>query len=201
MFTERRTKRSDNTKRPLTEGVGVNDAEYAISATIDGVEVNCPYYKTWRNMLKRCYNSKYKEKYPTYKGCKVCDEWLIFSNFKKWMEKQDWKGKQLDKDIMNKGNKVYSDANCIFVTEAINNLILNNNSSRGKYKTGVSYIRSSGKYRAKCNIKGKSEHIGCFDAEEDAYIAYKKRKNEFILEVASTCQEPLRTALSKHLIE
>lgn len=43
-------------------------------------------YKTWKSMLQRCYDIKLKEKYPNYIRAKVCDDWLNYSNFKKWYE-------------------------------------------------------------------------------------------------------------------
>ena len=30
---------------------------------------NTDEYKIWYNMLERCYDIKYQEKYPAYKGC------------------------------------------------------------------------------------------------------------------------------------
>lgn len=45
------------------------------------------YYETWKGMLRRCYSELYHKKEPTYKECSVCDEWLLFSNFKNGMMK------------------------------------------------------------------------------------------------------------------
>ena len=94
--------------RKLVCGVGINDADYAVVewetiGYVNGKQNQkrvweCPYYKVWGSMLKRCYSDKYQERYQTYKGCTVSEEWLTFSNFKNWMEKQDWEGKHLDKE-------------------------------------------------------------------------------------------------------
>ena len=78
-------------------GVGINDADYTIKPTIENNRSKCMYYEKWIKMLQRCYSKSYQEKHPSYKGCSVCEEWLTFSNFKAWMETQDWKGKSLDK--------------------------------------------------------------------------------------------------------
>lgn len=94
------SKRSLSLRRKIL-GVAINDAEYVVTAKVDGVKISCPYYKVWANMLQRCYNKKEQERYPNYAGCTVCDEWLTFSTFKSWMERQDWRGKHLDKDISN----------------------------------------------------------------------------------------------------
>ena len=97
-------------------GVGINDADYMVSQIVNGKQVACPIYRSWANMLERCYFRKFQDKNPTYADCKVCDGWLTFSNFRAWMLTQDWQGKELDKDIKIKGNKVYSPSSCSFVT-------------------------------------------------------------------------------------
>ena len=78
-------------KSKLVSGVGINDADYEVQkyTVVSGKRKRiwiCPYYITWTHMLQRCYSEKSQLKHPTYKGCTVCDEWLIFSNFKTWME-------------------------------------------------------------------------------------------------------------------
>jgi hypothetical protein len=102
-------------------GVGINDADYKIYHQIkcgDGTRKTlwvCPYYSTWCSMLERCYGRRSKDKRPTYAGVTICDEWLTFSNFKAWMEQQDWEGKYLDKDYMSviTGKKIYSPENTL----------------------------------------------------------------------------------------
>lgn len=55
---------------------------------------------------------------------------------------KDWQGNQLDKDILNPGNKEYSPDNCIFVTQDINLLLNSRAKCRGKYPQGVSRYRT-----------------------------------------------------------
>ena len=86
-------------------GVGINDAQYKIKPKVGGKRIECPYYRRWLNMLERCYDARLKERCPTYVGCYVSDEWLLFSNFRAWMCKQDWVGLYLDKDILVSYNK------------------------------------------------------------------------------------------------
>ena len=107
----------------LVWGVGVNDLGYRTQVKEDvtkngGKRIReivflCKYYTAWIGMLKRCYSKKYLESYPTYFGTSVCSEWLSATAFKKWMEKQDWHGKCLDKDIIVPGNKLYSPAHVL----------------------------------------------------------------------------------------
>ena len=90
----------------LVFGVGLNDANYTVNPVVSGKSYLCSIYSRWQGMLERCYSKKYQVLSKTYSECTVCEEWLTFSNFKTWMEQQDWKGKQLDKDIIKKGNKI-----------------------------------------------------------------------------------------------
>lgn len=163
-------------KNKLICGVGINDADYVVIPTINGKRKRCPYYSVWTDMLYRCYSEGAQEKYPTYKGCSVCDEWLIFSVFKSWMEAQDWKGRQLDKDILVEGNKIYSPESCVFV-DADTNLLLNlNGKNRGEYPLGVDF--KQGKFRAVCkDYIGKSKHLGYFSDKLEARHSYLKFKS------------------------
>lgn len=127
-------------KNKLVYGVGVNDADYVVQKferigyEAGKIKLNlvwvCPYYSIWMAMLKRCYSAKYQESRPTYTGCTVATEWLTFSNFKSWMEKQDWQNKHLDKDLLFEGNKVYNSDTCMFVTQLVNSFINNGGAIR-----------------------------------------------------------------------
>jgi len=90
-------------KDRLVCGVGINDADYPTRRykTVNGKSKlvwTCPFWRKWKDMISRCYSERELEKYPTYKGCSVCEDWLYFSRFKAWMEKQAWEGLVLDKD-------------------------------------------------------------------------------------------------------
>ena len=86
--------------------------------------IHTPEYTRWYNMLIRCYNKEYQEKFPTYKGCTVCDHWHNFQNFAEWFYDnypRDGDIYHLDKDIRTDGNKEYSPLSCLFVTPDDNN--------------------------------------------------------------------------------
>jgi hypothetical protein len=188
-------------KTKLIYGVGINDADYAVSPTINGSTVRCPFYAAWTNMLTRCYSKVEHARNPNYIGCSVASGWLNFSSFTNWMKNQDWQGKQLDKDILIQYNKVYSPSTCIFVTGEINSLLNEQSRKRGLYPRGVGFIIKRNKYRADCNAYGKVKHVGHYDTPEEAHEAYKKFKYKYIAEIASQQSEPLRTALLNYKIE
>ena len=189
--------------RKLVCGVGVNDAKYRVRITEftnSGLNTRkarllweCPFYSRWAAMLRRCYNKSYQEKYPTYTDCKVCDDWLIFSNFRRWMEKQNWQEKELDKDLLVKGNRIYSPEKCIFIDSAVNSFILDRSASRGSLPIGVSYNNDMKKYQSSCGncITKKREHLGYFDSEHDAHAAWLKRKTEIAHELAGKVNDEI----------
>jgi len=183
------------TQRKLVLGHGINDADYVTNIKIDGKRRECPFYQRWKNMLMRCYDPKFHVSKPTYKGCTVCNEWLTFSNFKRWMIKQDWKGKQLDKDLLIKGNKIYGPDKCVFVSSRVNSLLSDSAAIRGKYPIGVFKHSVNNSFIAKCKVNGKNIHIGSFSSPDVAFDAYKKFKSDRIREIASTLEEPVRSAL------
>lgn len=183
--------------KKLVHGVAVNDADYVAQkfetiGYVDGKRKQklvwvCRYYQTWKDMIQRCYSAKRQERYPAYIGCTVSEEWLTFSNFKAWMEKQDWEGKQIDKDLLFEGNKVYSSETCVFVTGLVNSFTLDNGASRGKWLIGVVWHKPTGKFLSSCKnpFTKKLEHLGLFTSEQQAHQAWLKRKLELAHELAS----------------
>lgn len=147
-------------------------------------------YTVWYSMIRRCYSYIYQKNKPTYEGCTVCDEWLYFSNFKKWFDENYIEGFQLDKDIIIRGNKVYSPQTCCFVPKEIN-IIFQNKSKRiydlpiGVYKTRYN------KYRASLHINGKTVIIGNFNSPKEAFEAYKKEKEKYIKELANKWKDKI----------
>jgi len=186
----------------LIYGVGVNDLGYRTQVyeyvTENGGKriqkhvFRCKYYAVWKSMIERCYSKKYLERYPTYIGTRVCSEWLSATAFKKWMDKQDWQGKCLDKDIIVPGSKLCSPDTCAFVLQATNKFVIASDASRGGYPIGVSLYKPTGKYIAHCNnpFTGKVEHLGYFSTPEEAHESWRKRKHELAQLVAATESDP-----------
>ena len=188
------------TKKPLICGIGINDADYQTHKTINRRLEICPFYAKWSGMINRCYNSNSLKKRSPYSKCSVSKDWLTFSNFKAWMEKQDWRGLDLDKDILVQGNKVYSAETCLFVPQHINSLFCTAKAARGNYPIGVSPTGLK-KFKASCSHDGKVIHLGTFDAEAEAHRAYLKFKYNLIEKEALNQTEPLRSAMLDYIID
>lgn len=198
--------------RRLVYGVGINDADYVIYKCEDfgrdstgkrhrKVLWVCPFYIKWRGMLTRCYCPKTHARQPTYQGATVCDEWLTFSNFKNWMETQDWEGKQLDKDILIPGNKQYGPMACVFVSAQVNNFLKDLKAS-GDHPLGVTWDVSSGLYKAFCGVvlTGKSKTLGKFKDPQKAHEAWYnfKLKQAYILADLQTDERVSRIIIERY---
>ena len=151
-------------------------------------------YETWHRMLQRCYSEKYQEKQPTYKGCTVCEEWLCFQNFAKWFYENyyDVEGQRmnLDKDILIKGNKIYSPKTCIFLPQRINNLFTKRQNDRGNMPIGVRHYGN--KYQARCNDgTDKIITLNSCNTLEEAFQDYKNYKEELIKQVADEYKDKI----------
>jgi hypothetical protein len=147
------------------------------------------YYKAWNNMFERCYNNSLNRN-PTYKDVTVCNEWHNFQNFAKWYE-ENWKpwmeGWHLDKDILLKGNKIYSPETCCFVPNEINRLFTRvDNYKKGVYKSGINFV-------ALISLKEGDKYMGTFKTVEEAIEVYKKAKEVYIKEIANEWKDKIDT--------
>ena len=142
-------------------------------------------YLTWCGMLKRCYCHKNLKLQPTYQGCSVDKRWHNFQNFAEWccgQKMSDQKGWQLDKDLLVKGNKIYSPEVCCFLPAKINSMISIERVSNGGLPIGVSRTNSkTSPYRAKAGADG---YAGAYSTPEAAFNAYKIAKQASVRRAA-----------------
>ncbi len=136
----------------------------------------CPFYAKWCSLLDRVYVYANTKRGAAYRGCVVCDGWLFFSEFKKWMGEQDWEGKELDKDILGCG-KVYSPETCIFILPLTNKFLIDKTPHLGKHLQGVYFSKRDGKFKGQySNPFSKKRVVKAFDNEESAHIFYLEGK-------------------------
>lgn len=188
-------KEIQNPFHPNMNGVGyVGIGTYRM--TEDGKHTK--YYQCWSDMFTRGYSNKYKERHPSYKDVTVCEEWYNFQNFAKWFEQNYIEGFELDKDILVKGNKVYSPETCCFLPHEVNSLIIKCDRKRGTYPLGVSRVRD--KFLANFTKNMKRTNIGTFDTVGEAFQAYKTEKEKYIKEVADKWKDKIDPRVYQALI-
>jgi hypothetical protein len=126
----------------------------------------------WKGMMNRGYSQVIKEKQPAYKNVIVCEVWHNFQNFAEWYN-ENWKlhmqGWAIDKDIVVRGNQIYSSERCEFVPQEINNLFLKSNKTRGEYPVGVH--EQKGRYYAILSKNNKKVRVGGYATPEEAFRA------------------------------
>lgn len=176
---------------PTISGVGVIGNKYEIT---DEFKKLSREYCMWVNMLRRCYDSKDRNINQTYINCSVSENFKSFEYFYEWCQDQigfendDW---HLDKDFLFKGNKVYSETNCVFIPRAINNLLTTRVRFRGDFPLGVHFSTGKGKFIAQTNEDGVRIHLGCFENPEDAFNMYKQHKEVYLKVVANRWKDKI----------
>ena len=166
-------------------GVGVVGTKYPSEVN----RVKTKEYVLWTHMLRRCYSDSYKKKQPTYKDCAVSENFNYYEYFYDWCQNQIGFGNNgwhLDKDLLVKGNKVYSEDSCVFIPREINLLLIKREASRGEHLIGVHWCNTKKAFVAQVNKnKGSPEWLGSFNTELEAFNAYKEAKESFIKEQAN----------------
>lgn len=156
-------------------------------------------YSVWVNIMTRCYNDKYKETRPTYKDVTMCKEWHNYSNFKKWYDENyyeiEGERTEVDKDILVKGNKIYSPDTCVFIPQTLNSLFTKRNSKRGNLPIGVTKRKDLSKYTATYSINGKNKTFFGFNTPEEAFLKYKECKENHIKQIADAYKDRIPSKL------
>ena len=168
------------------EGIGIFDGVCERATNI---------YECWRNMIHRCYNEKYLKKNPTYIDCVVCDEWKLYSNFKKWFLENYIKDYQLDKDLLGDG-KIYSPNTCCFVSKEINTFLTNKQRNNTSGHPGVCFDKFTNSWIVHTTISRKSIHLGRSTDFYQAIDLYKRGRNKHVLNIISKYSH-----LNKNILE
>ena len=129
----------------------------------------------------RAYSEKYHAKHPTYADVTVCEEWRRFMAFRNWMNRQDYAGKTLDKDLIQLGNTLYAPELCAFVSHETNTVVHENEKKRGEWPIGVDYVKRRGAFRARIGRK----NIGQYPTAGQAHTAWRTAKAARLLELAA----------------
>lgn len=172
-------------RRKLLYGVAFYDVPTSMTHSKEYIMSS----RYWHSMLRRCYAKSSLKRQPTYMGCSVCEDWLLFSNFKRWWDEHQVAGWCLDKDILIKGNREYSPTACCFVPNEINVMMIRKKKKDG-LPQGITRTKS-GKFQARVRVNEKDTIIGVFPTLEEAFQAYKVAKEAWIKEVADKWKDKL----------
>lgn len=182
--------RVKNHYAPYVCGVGMEGTKYPV--TINGQKTK--EYASWSAMITRCYTKTFsngKNHYYRYEDVKVCDEWLLYENFYEWLHNQEnfdklilLNNSAVDKDILIKGNKIYSPDTCCLVPQNVNALFIKSDRARGEFPIGVTYKTRDDVFEAQCNVNGIETYLGRRRTPEQAFLLYKHYKEKLIKQVA-----------------
>lgn len=177
-----------NPYAPTSYGVGIVGNKYP--TYIKETKKCLKEYGIWHSMLRRCFSEKCKERWQCYKDA-TCDPlWFYYENLYEWIHNQanynsikelDY---NLDKDILFKGNQMYSPNTCVLVPQNVNKLFTKNNTKRGKYPIGVIFEEKKGLYSAYCGDGKRQRHLSYYKTVEQAFNAYKEYKESVIKRIA-----------------
>lgn len=186
---------------PTALNVGIIDVGFQLGGR--GKEIW--QYCLWYDVMTRCFSEKFKKTHQSYKDVTCCDEWLSFATFLEWVNKEvGYSGKPqgycLDKDLITKGNKIYSPKTCSFVPMFVNNLFTGRKTRSSNYPVGVHWHSRDEAFIASIKANGKGKQIGTFNTPEEAFLAYKVAKEAQIKAVANQYKDVLKPAVYESLM-
>ena len=186
---------------PRTFGVGyIGEGEYMTSVK----SILNKEYNHWYNMIKRCYSKEFQNDNSSYMGCKMEEYLLNFQNFSEWIKSIYYEVPnevmEIDKDILIKGNKLYSRKTCIFVPQNINKIFTKRQNNRGKNPIGIN--DNGNGFQARCNNgKGNIINLGTYSTQEEAFQVYKSYKENLIKQIADEYKSYIPRELYKAMYE
>lgn len=183
---------------PTVYGVGITGSKYPTS--VKGKDLK--EYKLWNGMLERSYSPRYHGINPSYEECSVSENFKSYEYFYEWCQEQKGFGNdgwQLDKDLLVKGNKVYSEDTCVFLPNEINTALTHRKNVDNSLPVGVVPVTKSKSYQASIKIDGKKYYLGVYSTPQRAFQAYKERKEMSLIKLAMKWGEHLDPRAEKAL--
>lgn len=174
------------TKAKLIRTVGNSGGDKTL------IKENIQIYQTWCAMLQRCYTPTTQYVKDAYEGCTVSENFKDFPYFLNWWLKECKKGGinlHLDKDILVKGNRLYSEDTCTLVPREINLLCIKRKKARGELPIGVTFCKQSAKYKAQFSKHNKIVNLGLHTTPDLAFQAYKEAKEIHVKNMANFYKE------------
>lgn len=154
-----------------------------------------PSYRKWTDMLNRCYCPVFHISKPEYKGCTVCDEWLNLSAFHEWMYSQNWEGMELDKDLIEFGNKIYSPETCCFIPRSLNALFQAKPNSSGLPRG----VWANGKKFSSVFTIGGRKHLGTYINAMQAHDVWRYAVIDYLADEAVKYDDRIGAAIRRRI--
>ena len=170
--------------KPTVCGMGIVGYKYGVT---NGDGIHCAEYVYWKSMLNRCNSKLYKSRRPTYEVCTISENFKHYEYFYEWCNKQigfSVNDFQLDKDLLVKGNKIYSEETCLFLPKEVNTLLSVKKSQRGSCVIGVTFNKRESKFKSQMSKFGNKLSLGTYTTEIQAFNAYKLAKEAYLKEIA-----------------
>jgi hypothetical protein len=145
-------------------------------------------YSHWSAMLQRVYEP---DGVTAYEDVSVAECWRNFQGFAHWCQSQKGFSEgcfNLDKDLLKKGNRVYSPDHCCFIPYHVNTAITGMKCFNTSGETGV-YKSKTGMFCAEITMNGSKVHLGSFKTKEQASFAYKNAKESYVQSLAEVYKE------------
>lgn len=154
----------------LVHGVGVRDTDEAVYL----VGGECPAHRRWRSLLQRAKRGTHE----------ICDAWRNFSEFRAWFFDQDHLGREIDKDILGGGKRIYSPETACFVSGELNARFGDGSHAQG-------YQRRRGKFLAVYDSSREGKvYLGTYETPDEAHRAYMGHKRSVLLPLARVEPDP-----------
>ncbi len=172
----------------LIYGIGINNGKYLAKRD----KRHLKEYSLWCSMLSRCSPKMWLTRL-SYTDTTCSENFKDYSYFYEWCQEQagfkstdengiSW---HLDKDLLIKGNKLYSENTCVFIPSKINNLLTKREYSRGNHPIGVYLDKRNSRFMTRCsNGTGKDIYLGSFKCPVEAFKTYKTFKENYIKQIA-----------------
>lgn len=166
--------------RAFVKYLGICDEVIRDGLWLQTVSVNSGYYQTrsgqlWRGIICRLNKGAYSEVAMNFSG---------YQEFANWCHSQEefyLEDHHLDKDLI--GNSFeYSPTTCCFIPASLNVLLQGVGSFRRGEMVGSSFSKRNSCWRGYCNIDGTQLHLGYFGTQQEAHLAWCKKKSEILVD-------------------
>lgn len=141
------------------------------------------------NVTQRCKLGGSLQRYnKAYNGATMSEAFKDPQKFCDWVVQQPgWGlGYSLDKDLLSKGGKHYSEETCVFLPAVLNTLLIPHETNFRK--------DSYGQFTVKTSIQRKDILLGKFATVEEAHKVYMEYRNKYLMKVVEAYKANISSA-------